>query len=132
MSDISTAKFVKVDEDQRLIIGWAIVSTEDGEPYIDLQDDHIPDGAMLKAAKDFAKGARVAKEMHFGDAIGQVVFLFPMTADIAKSLGIDTRRTGLLLAIEPESDEMLEKARTGEFTGFSIGGQRILDEDIDG
>lgn len=125
------AQFFKVDESQRLIIGWAIVSKIDGKDHFDLQGDHIPEASMLKAAKDFMKNSRVAKEMHQGDPIGNVVFAFPMTTDIAKSLNITTGQTGLLLAIEPEDDEMLEKARLGEFTGFSIGGSRIEDEEID-
>ncbi len=52
----------------------------------------------------------------------------PLTEDIAKAFGIDTKTTGLMIAMKPDSDDMLAKFRNGELTGFSIGGHRINDE----
>lgn len=117
----SEAQVVKVDAELGLVFGFAIVSTLCGEPYYDVQGDHIPDEAMLKAAADFMEHARVAKEMHKGDQKGTVVFAFPLTSDIAKSLDIQTEKTGLLIGMKP-TPEVLEKFRDGSYTGFSIGG----------
>lgn len=122
------AEVLKVDESLGLVLGWAIVCTKDGEPYWDLQDDHIPEDAMLKASADFMEGARVAKEMHSGDAAGSVVFAFPLTTEIAAAFGVETKTTGLMIAVKPEPD-MLAKFRDGTLTGFSIGGSRLEDED---
>ncbi len=119
---------MKVDETLGLVFGFAIVCKEDGEPYFDKQDDHIPEDAMLKAAAEFMEDSRVASEMHDGSDIGRVVFAFPLTEDIAKSLDITTSRTGLLIAMKPAAD-VLEKFVSGEYTGFSIGGVRLEDED---
>jgi hypothetical protein len=115
------ATVLKVDNNLGLVFGFAIVSTSGGEPYYDIQGDHIPEDAMLKAATDFMENSRVAKEMHSGGPRGSVVFAFPLTSDIAKSLGIKTPTTGLLIAMKPEP-EMLEKFQSGVYTGFSIGG----------
>jgi hypothetical protein len=115
------AQVLKVDSNLGLVFGFAIVSTLDGEPYFDKQGDHIPEDAMLKAATDFMEHSRIAKEMHAGDQQGSVVFAFPLTADIAKSLGIVTKQTGLLIAMKP-SAEVLTKFQDGTYTGFSIGG----------
>lgn len=115
------AQVVKVDSNLGLVFGFAIVSTLDGEPYFDKQGDHIPEDAMLKAATDFMEHSRIAKEMHAGDQKGSVVFAFPLTADIAKSLGIETKQTGLLIAMKP-TEEVLTKFKEGTYTGFSIGG----------
>lgn len=123
------AEVLKVDDSLGLVLGWAIVCTKNGEAYFDLQDDHIPEDAMLKASADFMQHSRVAKEMHAGDAAGSVVFAFPMTAEIAKAFGIETATTGLMIAMRPDSDEMLAKFRDGTMQGFSIGGVRIEDED---
>lgn len=123
------ATYLKVNDELGLILGFAIVSTEDGEPHFDLQGDHIPEDAMMKAALDFMRNSRQAKEMHKGDAIGDVVFAFPLTDEVAKALEITTKRTGLLIGVKPDSDEALAKARAGEYRGFSIGGRRIRDED---
>ena len=123
------AEVLKVDESLGLVLGWAIVCKKDGEPYFDLQDDHIPEDAMLAASADFMLHSRVAKEMHAGDAAGSIVFAFPMTTEIAKAFGVETKTTGLMIAMKPASDEMLAKFRNGMLTGFSIGGVRIQDED---
>lgn len=117
-----TAEVRKVDAEHGVVFGWAIVCTEDGEPYVDLQDDHISDASMLKGAVGFADGARVAKEMHAGNPIGTVLFVWPMTADIAKAIGVQTARTGMLIGMRPNA-EVLEKFKSGEYRGFSIGGR---------
>lgn len=124
-------EFAKVDEEQGLVLGFAIVSSVNGEPYFDVQGDHIPESSMLKAAVDFMVHSRIAKEMHDGDPVGDIVFAWPLTSDIAKAFDIQTRKTGLMIAMKPSSPELLEKFRSGEFTGFSIGGFRVEDEDAD-
>ena len=124
-----TADVAKVDADLGLVIGYAIVCADNGAPYFDKQGDHIPEDAMLKAWLDFAAHSRVAREMHGDDDAGTVVGSFPLTADIAKSLGITVRKTGLVIAMRPDP-EMLAKFKSGELTGFSIGGTRIEDEGV--
>jgi hypothetical protein len=49
----SRATFFKVDEKLDLVFGGAIISKINGEDYIDLQGDIIPEDAMLEAAVDF-------------------------------------------------------------------------------
>ena len=120
-------QIAKVDEALGLVMGYAIVCTEDDEPYFDLQGDHIPEEAMLKAWLDFSANSRVACEMHSGEQAGVVVGSFPLTIDIAKSFGIETQKTGLMIAMRPDAD-MLAKFQSGELSGFSIGGQRIQEE----
>jgi hypothetical protein len=122
------AQVVKVDSDLGLVFGFAIVSNVDGQPYFDVQGDHIPEDSMLKAATEFMENSRIAKEMHAGDQKGSVVFAFPLTAEIAKSLDITTKQTGLLIAMRP-SEEVLTKFKNGTYTGFSIGGSYGLMED---
>ena len=123
----NAATLAKVDETLGLVFGYAIVCKQNGEDYYDLAGDHIPELAMLKAATNFMANSRVAKEMHQGEQAGTVVFAFPMTTDIAKSLGIQVEQTGFLIALKPDNPEVLEKFKNGEYTGFSIGGSRITD-----
>lgn len=120
----------KVDENLGLVMGYAIVCKQDGEEYFDLQGDHIPEDAMVKAALDFMENSQVAKEMHQGEQIGRVVFAFPMTEDVAKAFDIETNTTGLMIAMRPEPGT-LKRFQSGELTGFSIGGMRLDDEEID-
>ncbi len=118
-----------------MVFGFAVVCTVDGEPYIDLQKDYITDEAMLDASVDFAKSAQIAGDMHLrdenGDKIedGLVVFMFPLTEDIAKAMGITSSRTGLMVGMKP-SAETLAKFVDGTYTGFSIGGSYIENEEV--
>lgn len=123
------AAILKFDESNRTVFGWGIVSTIDGQPYVDSQNDYIGEEAMMKAAVEFMKGDRVAKMQHTGEPIGRVT-VYPLTADIAKALGIQTQKTGMLASVHVESDEVLQKFRSGELKGFSIGGKALQYEQV--
>lgn len=114
-------EFSKVEESLGLVFGFAIICLQNGKPYYDLQDDHIPESVMLKGAADFMFNNRSVKEMHNGDDIGTVVFAFPLTTEIAEKMGIETKRTGFMVAVK-SNKEVLERFKTGELSGFSIGG----------
>ncbi len=125
------AKDKSKDKDLGLVFGWAIVSSENGEPYYDTQGDHIPDDSMLRAATEFMLSRRTMKIMHSGKQVGKVVFAWPMTPDIAEAMGIQGGRTGLMIAVKPDNPNVLARFRDGKYTGFSIGGNRLIDEDGD-
>jgi hypothetical protein len=122
-----------VDEELGLVFGWGIVCKEDGVDYYDVQKNHIPEDAMVEATTDFMKSARVHGDMHERGTgpdmpAGMVVHSFPLTTDIAKAMGIDTKKTGWMVATAPDK-AMLAKFKSGEYQGFSIGGEYI---EIDG
>ena len=109
----------KTDSELGLVFGWGSVADVDGELYTDTQGDQIVEKALVEAAADFGTGT--ALDSHAGDPVGQVT-VFPLTADIAKSLGISTEKTGLLAMMKPSPD-VFAKFQSGEYTGFSIGGE---------
>lgn len=121
----------KVDYEHGLVFGWAIVSKIRGKEYFDLQGDHIPEDAMLKAAIGYMTEHRVGKEMHFGDQVADILFAWPMTEDICKAMGLSCDQSGFMIGFKPRSVELLNKFRDGSYTGFSIGGGRVIDEDFD-
>ena len=103
----------------------------DGERHFDTQGDHIPEDTMLRVlAKFMGSDKVVAKEMHTGEQVGTYLFAFPMTTEIAKSLGITVKQTGALVAMKPDNPETLAKFVSGEFTGFSIGGSNAVYEEV--
>jgi hypothetical protein len=136
MSDSQFAKrdprICKIDEGLGMVFGYAIICKVNGEPYYDLNIDkdgsrvpeHIPEGAMLKATADFMQSARAGNEMHRGPDLGQYVFAFPLTTDIAKSMGISTTVTGLMVGFKAPPD-VLAKFKSGVYKGFSIEGKRV-------
>jgi hypothetical protein len=136
---------LKTDAKLGLVFGFAIVcktKNADGvfEDYYDtgsydendgkVYSDHITEQAMLEGVTEFMKSARVATEDHERDEDdnpvqkGTVVHSFPLTEDIAKSLGIETEKTGWLVAMQPAA-EMFKRFETGELRQFSIGGGAI-------
>lgn len=121
------ARVVKVDSSLGLILGWAVTCKQDGQDVYDLQGDHIPEDAMLEASLGFAKSARDAKAMHAGEPVGTVLYMWPMTTEIAKAFGIETATTGLMVAMLPD-EETRKGFEDGTYTGFSIGGKRVVDE----
>lgn len=83
---------------------------------------------MLEASVDFMKNSRVLGDQHEKPEGGSVLFAWPMTTEVAKAFGITTEKTGLMIAVKPDSPEMLAKFKAGEMTGFSIGFRRVKDE----
>lgn len=130
----TNVQVIKVDEKLGIVFGWAIVSTEKGKPYYDLQDQHIPEAVMTKALAGFMKDSRIGGEMHKKDKdgvpvyAGDVVFAFPLTADIAKAMGITTERTGAMIGYKPADSAILGKFASGEYTGFSISGMAGIED----
>ena len=121
----SYCKVAGVDEEHGLVFGWGIVCKDGGKDYFDVQGNHIPEGAMLKAVTDFMGGEREAGEQHVRMGAGTVVHSFPLTTDIAKAMGIDAGgKTGWMVAVHPDR-AMLAKFKSGELGGFSIGGDHI-------
>ena len=122
----------KADAKRGLVFGWAIVCKKDGKQYFDRQSDHIPEDPMIDAAMGFMRNSRAAGEMHksddsnspkidFGDkkVSGTVLFAFPFTEDIIKSLGLPAPKdTGLAIGVHIEDKATLKKFETGEYTGF--------------
>jgi len=120
----------QVNEDLGLVFGWGIVCTEEGVDYFDLQDDHITEKAMLEAATDFIENSRVIKDMHTGEAQGVMIHSLPATAELQRALGISCSQTGWIVGVKP-SPALMEKCRSGEHSGFSIGGFVIDSEEVE-
>lgn len=121
---------VKFDEELGIVFGYAIVCDVGDEIYIDTQNDHIPEDTMLKATSVFMQGDRPALDMHQGSAIGQIVYGFPLTDDIAKALDIQISQTGFIVGMRVDDEDVLEKFKMGEYSGFSIGGRRVIDTEV--
>ena len=125
------AKVQKVDDSMGLVFGWAIVCKEDGEPYFDTQGDHIPERTATEAFLDFMDNSARLDVQHEGADVGTVVSWWPNTEDVQKAFDIECDRTGILVMVRPDDDETLGKFRSGELSGFSIGGTRIDEHPVE-
>lgn len=118
-------KILKQDEEERLVYGWAYVSTVNGEISLDHSGEFIQPNQLAKAATNFMLSMRTAKRMHSGGKIGEVVHSMPLTNDIAKALGIQSDREGWLVAIKVYDDQVWQDVKSGKLAAFSIGGRAL-------
>lgn len=145
---VKVSDVLSVDEGHGIVVGYAIVTkirNDQGvlEDYFDLNVDqdgvhkgkhvgeNITDDAVLESYIDVRKSADQlpGNDMHAGPDTGVYYDLFPLTEEIAKSLDIVAKRTGLLCVYKPEPD-VLAKFKDGTYTGFSIEGARVDYEEV--
>jgi len=118
----------KADEEQRIVYGWASIVTKAGEPVVDLQGDVIDPAELVRATTEFMKSVRTAKQMHEGGKIGTVVHSFPITNEIAKSLGLQTENEGWIVGMHIEDDAVWKSVKDGHLKSFSIGGSGVREK----
>lgn len=118
-----TFEFEKADTTGSYVRGWAIVATVDGQPVVDWQGDVVQVDDLRKAAHQFISDARVAKAMHRGEPIGEVVESIIIDDDLAKALQIGDGRRGWFIGMQVHSEAVRKRVRSGELRAFSIGGR---------
>ena len=130
-----TIELMKTDRRLGLVFGYGLVTkTRDAagvvQDYYDLHGDATPDQEMLKAATAFAAGQRPGKaqhgEDHGGEQVGTILFMYPMTEDVAKGLGYPPLdKYGLLIAFQPSDPKVMDEVDAGLYQGFSFGGSAV-------
>lgn len=126
---MENAGVVKIDEELRLVFGWANVTVMADEEVVDLQDDTMDTQVLVKSFMEFMSASRTGGHMHSRDdnkspiSIGEVVFAFPMTPDIKKSFGIDIPQEGVIIGVRVDDDQVWKDVKDGKLPAFSIGGK---------
>ena len=82
---------------------------------------------LFAAIDDYARYSRIILYEHSGSAVGNARHTFPLTADIAASLGITSDRTGFLIgaAVNKAMETLYDE---GKINGFSIGGYLMRED----
>jgi hypothetical protein len=112
-----------------IVFGYVLVCKSAGEAYVDLHDHHITEDAMLGAAVEFMEKGKGMKVMHDGGVVGDVLFMWPQTTEVAKAFDLPAETTGLMVGVKPSTPEVLAKFKSGELAGFSISGTGWIDEE---
>ncbi|HUT76450.1 MAG TPA: XkdF-like putative serine protease domain-containing protein [Polyangia bacterium] len=123
------AEILKLDDSLGVVYGWAFKSQSGGADYYDLHGDHITQEAAESAALDFMLNSRASTDLHANED-GVVPFLMPITDDTVKGFGIETQDRGVVIGMRP-SPGVYGKFKSGEYTGFSIGGTRVEEEVVE-
>ena len=125
MDKVFKAEILKYSNEERLVHGWAYVSTVGGQISLDHSGEFIRPDMVEKAATEFMIDARVAKAMHTGPQVGEVVHSLPLTKSIADALGIQSDKEGWIIAMKIHDDTVWELVKTGKLSAFSIGGRAM-------
>lgn len=123
-----TVQFVKADEEQRIVWGWASVATEKGAPVVDLHGDHIPMIELTRASTEFMLTSRVGKTEHVGTKTSEIVHSLPLSAELAKALGVETDREGWIIGTKVYDDATWDLVKSGKLPAFSIAGIALVEE----
>ena len=108
----------KIDEDQRLVFGFASVATIE-----DLQGDVIQPAVLEKAAYGFVANARAANHMHTGPIVGECIESLFITDEKAELLGISAEHVGKWwTGYHIPDDAAWENVKSGKTRAFSIEG----------
>ena len=120
--DLSFA-FEKADSGGRFVRGFASVAAVDGKPVMDWQGDVIAMDELRKAAHQFVTEVRVAKAMHKGAKVGDVVESVIIDDAFAKALGVADTRRGWWIGMQINDEQVQKRVASGELKAFSIGGR---------
>lgn len=116
-------EFAKADVSGKFVRGWASVVSKQGVPVTDHQGDIIAIDDIRKAAHKFISDARVAKAMHAGQPVGEVVESVIVDDDFAKALGATDATRGWWIGMQIHDPKVQEGVRKGKLRAFSIGGR---------
>lgn len=116
-------KFEKASATGEFVRGWASVIEQDGKPVEDWQGDVISMDDLRKAAHRFVTDQRVAKAMHKGAKVGEVVESVIIDDAFAKAMGITDTRRGWWIGMQVHDEAVRKRIKSGELAAFSIGGK---------
>lgn len=118
-------EIAKLDEDERLVFGWANVSMRaDGELIVDRQGDIIEPAELEKAAYDFVLDFRESGVNHKGETKGRLVESLVVTPEKLAAMGLakDALPTGWWIGVKIDDPEVFKRVKKGELAMFSIQG----------
>jgi len=123
-------EIAKLDEDQRLVFGYASLSiAKDGTPLTDTDNDQIEPHELERAAYDFVLNSRATGEMHQGVAKGALVESFVFTPEKLAKMGLPPdlvpARWWVGFKVDPDT---FAKVKSGVYKHFSIQGSATREE----
>ena len=117
-----------VNESLGIVFGWGMITDVNNEPYYDTDNLHINSNLMVKATSGFMEKSRTSNDSHTDSDIGVVIHSFPLSKEIATSMGVTSNINGWMVGVKPNKD-ILQKFVSGEYTGFSIEGEGIIKDE---
>lgn len=124
-----TGDIEKVDEEKRLVFGWASIGYEaDGTLVGDRQGDFLDDVEEIeKSAYAFVTDSRDGGEMHVRKGVSTLVESFVSTPEKWEAMGIPegVLPIGWWCGFKISDDTVWEKVKKGEYRMFSVHGKGV-------
>lgn len=123
---VANGVITKVDDDKRLVFGWAsIIKDVEGRVLLDRQDDYIDDEEELeKAAYTYVLHSRDGGEMHVRKGVSTMVESVVLSKEKQAALGIPegTVPVGWWIGFKVNDDRVWDQVKKGDYMGFSVHG----------
>lgn len=117
----------KVDEDRRMVFGWAYVAKRaDGSAVVDHSGDRVDNVESLEySAYDYVLKSREGDVMHTRKQTSVLIESMMFTAEKCEALGLakDAVPTGWWVGFKILDDEAWEGVKAGKYAMFSIEGK---------
>lgn len=132
MSEQKLIPIAKIDDEKRLVFGWANVSVrKSGETIVDHQGHFTPIEELEPAAYEFALSYRDAGGDHTkGYITGQMVESVVITKEKLQMWGLapNAMPEGWWIGFHVDDDTAWEKVKKGDYRMFSIEGVALPEE----
>lgn len=126
MSKVATGTIVKVDEEKRLVFGWAsVIKDTQDKVLLDRQDDFIDsEDELEKAAYEYVLKSRDGGEMHIRKGVSTMVESVVLSKEKQAALGIPsgTIPVGWWVGFKVNDERVWGEVKKGGYVGFSVHG----------
>lgn len=122
-----TVEIEKLDEEQRIVWGWAYVCEDCDGQVVDHSGDITEAVEVQKAAHGFVSDSRDGGLLHQGKA-GTIVDSIFFSKAVQDALGIDLGRVGWFIGYRVDDDAAWAGVKDGTYAAFSIGGSADTDD----
>lgn len=120
------AQITKLDDDKRLVFGWAsIIKDADGKVLLDRQDDYIDsEDELEKAAYSYVLNSRDGGEMHIRKGVSTMVESVVFSKEKQEAMGIPagSMPVGWWIGFRVNDERVWEEVKKGQYSGFSVHG----------
>lgn len=117
------ADIAKVDEELRMVWGWAYVCEEDGQKIVDYSGEVMTWQELQKCAHSFSGYGGVMHRTKGGELVDRIMF----SPHVQKALGIEVP-IGWFVGYRVDDDDAWQGVLDGTYTGFSIHGTALKRE----
>lgn len=126
MSKVATGTIVKVDEEKRLVFGWAsVIKDTQDKILLDRQDDFIDsEDELEKAAYEYVLKSRDGGEMHIRKGVSTMVESVVLSQEKQAALGIPSGivPVGWWVGFKVNDERVWDEVKKGGYVGFSVHG----------